>query len=201
MKLNSKQKTILIILIGIIVAVITIGSYRGTKAARYIVSPSDDIIDDYLGSSDESFENNDIFVHIEGAVAKPGVYKLEGEVRIYEAVEAAGGLTEEADTTKINMAVKLADEAFVYIPAKGEEALEGIVTSQLTSAPQEGKININTADGKTLERLKGIGEVLAARIIEYRDTYGPFKNIEDIKNVSGIGESKFNSIKDDITVK
>ncbi|KAB3533109.1 helix-hairpin-helix domain-containing protein [Alkaliphilus serpentinus] len=202
MELNSKHKKVIILLIVIITAAISYNSYRSKSEERVVLSPAEaekevdpPLIEEVMK------ESNYIFVHIEGAVNKPGVYKLEGKVRIYEAVEAAGGLTEEADTTRINMAVMLEDEDFVYVPAKGEEnpPIEISITSEKPS--QEGKININTADSKGLISLNGIGEAIANRIIEYRNVNGPFKSIEEIKNVSGIGESKFNAIKDKITVK
>lgn len=129
--------------------------------------------------------SQDIYVHVEGEVANPGVYKLQQSDLLADAVEAAGGFTPEADSGAINLAAPLRDGEQVHVYKVGE-------------MPQ--KININTAEAWLLQALSGIGETLAQRIVEYRTAKGPFLSIEDLKNVEGIDSSAFDKIKDKITI-
>lgn len=147
-------------------------------------------------------EDKTIMVHISGQVYNPGLVELELGHRLIDAVNLAGGLKKDADIDRINLAKKLVDEEKVYIPKIGEEVPEVIETSVTTTigGKESGKININTCSKEELVSLPGIGDVIANRIIEYRSTT-PFKTIEDIKNVSGIGDKKFEGIKELIIVK
>ena len=161
--------------------------------------------------------NNNIVVYITGCINKPGVYEMKEENRISDLVEKAGGLTKEADTNNINLAYKLQDEMKIYIPSKSDTKNKIEEGSNYQEEPQEyiskgkdnletkenskdstknQKININTASQTELETLPGIGTSTALKIIEYRKEKGKSKNTEDIKNVKGIGESKYNKIKD-----
>lgn len=147
-------------------------------------------------------------VDVEGAVAQPGVVSLPEGSRVFEAVEAAGGALDTADKGRVNLAEKITDGTAIYIPFQGEDQsarTPGISsgTSAVTGASGEaggGLININTADKSTLMQLPGIGEVYAQSIIDYRQSVGAFQKPEDIKNVSGIGDAKFQKLKDRITV-
>ena len=144
-----------------------------------------------------------IVVDVEGAVVNPGVVTLTEGSRVYEAVEAAGGMAESADHGKVNLAEKVSDGMAVYIPFQGEEQsglAPGISSGQTSSSGSGGLININTADKSALMQLPGIGEVYAQSIIDYRQSVGTFQKIEDIKNVSGIGDGRFEKIKDKITI-
>lgn len=138
-----------------------------------------------------------IMVHISGQVYYPGIYELVNGDRVIDIVERAGGLTKSADLDRINLAKKLKDEEKVFIPEIGKEIPSNLDIGVEFSTSD--LININTCSKKDLETLPGIGEVIAGRIIEYREKT-QFKAIEDIRNVSGIGDAKFNSIKDLITV-
>lgn len=134
-----------------------------------------------------------LVVDVAGAVPRPGVYELPGGSRVKDAVEAAGGFLAEADKSTINLAAPLEDGQRLEIPF-----LEG---TQPLGAPraeeaQPELIDINTADVDLLSTLPGIGPTLAQRIVDYRDTYGPFFYIEDIMNVDGIGPDTFENIKD-----
>ena len=142
-------------------------------------------------------------VDVEGAVVQPGVVSLPEGSRVYEAVEAAGGVLDSADNGRVNLAEKIVDGAAIYIPFKGEEQsamAPGISsgTSAAAGTSGGGLININTADKSTLMQLPGIGEVYAQSIIDYRQSVGAFQKPEDIKNVSGIGDAKFSKLKDRI---
>lgn len=145
------------------------------------------------------------FVHISGAVWHPGVYELEEGSRIYQAVEAAGGFLPEADEGYLNLAALIADGMKITVLTKEEaqsagawEADEGGSGQQKETVSE--KVNINTATKDQLMTLTGIGEVRAEDIIAYRQEHGPFRQIEDIMQVSGIKEAAFAKIKDDITV-
>ncbi len=144
-----------------------------------------------------------IFVDIKGAVMYPGVYELQQDQRIKDAVELAGGYTEHADTQRMNHAQKVQDEMVIYIPTKGEQLEDGATTLLTipTGAPKEQKININQADIAILATLPGIGPSKAQSILTYREEHGHFQAIEDLKNVSGIGDKTFEKLKDAITVK
>lgn len=145
-----------------------------------------------------------IVVHITGQVVNNGIVKIEEGARIIDAIEAAGGATAEADLSKINLAYLLEDGMKIYVPnIHDEENLTSITSSSGVSESNKKvlKVNINTATSEELQKLPGIGESIANRIITYRKENGKFKDIEDLKNVSGIGDAKFNNIKSYIFVK
>ena len=151
-----------------------------------------------------------IKVHISGQIANPGVISLDEGSRIIDAINAAGGVTEEADLSKINLAYILADAQKINIPSINEKENVEYITSgsgQTETAASTNNmkevtmININTANETELQRIPGIGESIALKIIAYRKENGKFNTIEDIKKVNGIGTSKYNSIKKYICVK
>lgn len=144
-----------------------------------------------------------IAVHVSGAVRKPDqVFYLEEGCRIIDAIRAAGDALEEADLSQLNLAQVLQDGEKIYVPCKGEELAEedAVHIQDIVENPQNPLTNINLATTIELQELPGIGEAYAKRIVEYREANGNFKAIEDIKNVSGIGDSTFEKIKDSITV-
>ncbi len=151
-------------------------------------------------------EPTTICVFVCGAVANEGVYELENGARVCDAIDAAGGLTEEADTTAINQADYVTDSQKLYFPTtaeveSGEWSAETVATAATSDTTEDdGKININTATAEELQTLTGIGESKAASIVSYRETNGNFSSIEDIKNVSGIGDSLYEQIKNNIKV-
>lgn len=171
-------------------------------------------------------DKNKIVIYIIGEVKQEGVYELDENSRISDAIEKAGGTKENADLSQINLAYKIEDGMRIYIPKKGElvqdkekieDKTQEIVTGKSTditnttsvntnlstnkkSKTDIEKINLNKATQTELETLPGIGPSTAEKIIAYRKENGNFKNIEDIMNVNGIGESKYNKIKDLISV-
>ena len=153
-------------------------------------------------------EKEYIIIHITGEVNNPGVVKIEKGSRVIDAVEKSGGLTNNADQNKINLAYILSDGQKIYIPSiydEDENAFieEGIgqnMAEEFSLNKLKEKININTATQTELETLTGIGPSTALKIINFRKENGNFKNIEELKNVPGIGEAKFNVIKDDICI-
>ena len=135
-----------------------------------------------------------------GAVMNPGVYFLPQGSRVEDALEAAGGPTEEADLVRVNLAKRVYDEEQIYVPRLGEENPPLPPPSGSPGSQAGGKININTATAAELDNLPGIGPVLSQRIVDYRKANGPFAAIEDIKNVQGIGEVTFEEIRESIFV-
>jgi competence protein ComEA len=148
-----------------------------------------------------------ILVHVAGAVREPGVYALLPDDRVLDAVEAAGGLTEDADVDQVNLADHLQDAMRLHIPAQGETALTAptpipaVRSSGVIGVQAGGLVNINSASQAELETLPHIGEALAGRIIAYRQANGPFARSEDIMKVAGIGDKTFADLRDLITAQ
>ena len=150
-------------------------------------------------------KDKSIVVEIKGEVKKPDVYTLNENAIVKELIEAAGGLTENADLNNINRAKKLQNHELVYIANKNDISKESINTNSEPSASisqgiSNNIVNINTATIEQLKTLNGIGDSKAKSIIEYREQSGGFKSIEDIKNVNGIGEKMFEKIKEQIEI-
>lgn len=186
--------------------------FDGTMQVTETDSVADGDADDSLKKEKQVLEPEEIVVHVCGAVCNPGVYSLELESRVIDAVMIAGGMTDDADSEYINLAGKIYDGDKVRIPTKAEaEAMQsaGGQVDFITSSNEKGsglqevsdeKININTADKELLCTLPGIGKTRAESIIAYRKECGGFSIIEDIMNVSGIKENSFQKIKEYITV-
>ena len=137
-------------------------------------------------------------VYICGAVKHPGVYRLHGDARVCDAVDAAGGLSRKADASAVNQARLLTDGEQITIPRKGKKSSTKGRTG--TDDKVSGLVNINQADLAELMTLAGIGEAKAQLIIDYRTENGSFSSIEDIMKISGIKEGIYNRIKDQITI-
>lgn len=153
-------------------------------------------------------EISKIKIHITGEVKNSGIYELDEGSRIFDIIEKAGGITPEADLSKVNLAYQISDGQKIIIPSIKQEASgnyiiensgENVVQEEKDS--KDSKININTASVSELIALPGVGKSTAEKIINYRNQNGKFKNIEDIKNVSGIGESKYNQLSGYIKTK
>lgn len=175
-------------------------------------------------SEDTEKEKTKIKVDIKGSVATPGVYEVDSNSRVIDIINIAGGALDDADTDNINLSKKVQDEAVIIIYSHEEmennkksyeekieycqkdnndACVDEVVTFDNNSDTKEsesGVININNASVEDLMKLSGIGESKAKNIIEYRDSIGGFKDINDIKNVKGIGDSIFDKIKDHITI-
>lgn len=153
-------------------------------------------------------EPQEIFVDVCGAVNQPGVYEMDPDSRVFQAIEAAGGMTEEASGISVNQAQPLSDGQQVYVPTV-QEAEEGSFVSAVpettgtgeSMGTEDGIVNLNTADAETLKTLSGIGDSKAQAILAYREEHGGFSSIEEIMQVPGIKESTFSMIKDKIAVK
>ena len=215
MEFTTKQK---IIIISIIIVLIIVGIY--VYNIRFSEDINENTNENQLNTSfvenilEKDDKNKEIIVHITGAVKKNGIVKLKDGARIYDAIEMAGGSTDDADLSKINLAYVLEDGQKVYIPKIGEINQENAEEEYITfeygnnkniiqdyNKGGNEKVNINTANQTELETLPGIGTATAEKIIDYRNKNGKFSSIEDIQNVKGIGNAKYENIKERICVK
>lgn len=210
METDRKDKLIIALIIGIVIVL----SHNFVSSQE-----SDDLVFENISSSlndqkkakpinnndnKEKIEKSTIKkVHISGEINKPGVYEINDNYRLEDLVNDAGGLKENADINKINLALKLEDQMRIIIPnINDKDNSENNMTTQLISPINENdnkKVDINTADQSELMTLPNIGEKRAEAIIEYRQK-NKFNKIEDIKNVSGIGDKYFEAMKDMIVV-
>jgi competence protein ComEA len=149
-----------------------------------------------------------LVVQVSGAVVSPGLFRLSEGARVDDAIRAAGGPSPEADTTRLNLARKISDGEQIVVPKLGDPTAIPVATAAgraTNTAPRAtptiGIVNINTASEEELDRLPGIGPALAQRIIDYRQTNGPFQKIEDIMRVRGIGQAEFALLKNLIVVQ
>jgi len=153
----------------------------------------------------KEIKNEKILVHVAGEVLNSGVYELESGARVIDALMAAGGATSLANLDLINLAAPISDGEKIYIPSVIEKIKQlnqgSSYTSSAYSGGGSGKININTADTTELQKLSGIGPGKAKSIIDYRNKNGPFRSVDDLLNVSGIGEKTLEKIRDEIVVR
>lgn len=210
--LDSKQKIIFIICIFIMILVIIY--YFFTTIDDNSEIKYDDLIIEENNETSSTVEDiqTSIVVYITGEVISPGIVYLETNSRIQDAIDSADGLTKNADLTNVNLAYVLSDGQKIYIPNKNDDNLsiisdddgDAIIKDNYSSGLSDNnnlEVNINTATQTQLEELPGIGPSTALKIIEYRNKHGKFSSIDDLKNISGIGDSKFNKIKDYIVIK
>ena len=226
MELTNKKKIIITIILIIAVLVMFIiylvtneKSFDEYNFNEIILEEDSKTIETVPSEVENKFQNesqanevNEIVIHITGAVKKEGIVYLREGDRVIDAIKKAGGENKNADLSQVNLAYILSDGQKIYIPTKNENIQDFIVeggiglssiqanNTQNTSTEENSKININKADEKELDNLPGIGPTIAQRIVDYRIENGKFKDKEDIKNVSGIGDSKYEEIKDNITV-
>ena len=202
--------TVILIVMGVGVCIST-SAFSGKKTIAIETSPEMASTDEMKTESSEAVEQLTSFpVYICGEVLNPGVYDLEYAIYLYELIEMAGGLSKDAAVEHIDMVYYIDSPQSIFIPSILPEA-DGMDTSlsddeqRWTPASGTGtssarRVNINRADAVTLASLSGIGEKTAEKIVAYREENGPFATTEDIMNVSGIGQSKYNAIKDEICV-
>lgn len=189
------KKTYIITCLGILILGIFYFSKSTNKNNEY-----EDIYIEENHIIEESKEEIDtIKIHIAGEIINEGIYEINVGSRIDDAIKIAGGIKENADLTNINLAYELSDGEKIYIPSIFDDEIEYNLNSDNTNL--SGKININKANAEELQKISGIGESLANKIISYRKENGKFSNIEELRNVSGIGDKKYESIKEYIVVK
>jgi competence protein ComEA len=176
------------------------------QKSNQLVSKQDSDPTPSENASDKTVEQDngasmDLVIDIKGAVRNPGIYHVHSSDRVIDGIALAGGLTKKADRNKINLAQKVADEMVIYVPVKGDKNVGEIAgqggitgTSQGQSGPEQ-KVNVNTADEQGMQNLPGIGPAKAKAIIQYREEHGPFKSLDELTNVSGIGDKSLEKIK------
>lgn len=210
METDKKDKLIIALIIGIVIVLSHnfVSSQKSDDLVFENISSSlDDKKQTKLINNNDNKEKNEKAtikkIHISGEINKPGVYEINDDYRLEDLVNDAGGLTENADLNKINLALKLEDQMRIIIPnVNDKDNNENNMTSQLISPINQNdnkKVDINTADKSELMILPNIGEKRADAIVEYRQK-NKFNKIEDIKNVSGIGDKYFDAMKDMIVV-
>lgn len=210
MEMLGKRQRIFIIGGAIFVVFIIVFYYfsqlEGSEEFEDVSSVNEAIESDVMANEDM------IIVHITGAVKKEGVVEVRENARINDVIIAAGGLSDEADLSYVNLAYVIEDGQKIYIPSKEDANLSGINEEELVSndagngvikgdeRDAGSLININSASRDKLTEIPGVGDATAEKIVTYREENGKFKNIEDLKNVSGIGDKKFEAIKSYICV-
>jgi len=202
----TKWRIPLLIGLGIVQGLIIIGLvFSNQKSAQ--TENTDEWLLEMQSESESIFqepeEQEPVFwvVDVKGAVTNPGIYEVAKNMRVQNAIDLAGGLLQNAETRHINFAQHVTDQMLLYIPVVGEEIVD-IPYTQPNSPVEEGtsKININTATDLELQALPGIGEKKALQIINYRTENGSFSTIEELMEVSGIGQKTFDALKESITV-
>jgi len=198
--IGDKKTLIKILSVVIILLIALILRIHDGNKADITIESADTAEEQEYSEEENSTAVPVIYVDVGGAVEKPGVYEVTKDTRLFEVIDMAGGLTEDADADHVNRASFIEDGQKIIIPEKGSELpAEPESAGMLTSADTEGLININTATADELKTLSGIGDVMAERIISYRSSTA-FKSKEDIMSVDGIGSKIFEKIKDRITV-
>lgn len=181
----------------------------------YLESESKNSSDSTQMEQSSESQTEKTFVDVKGAVYLPGVYEVTSDMRLIDAIHLAGGFSEKADQKPVNLSLKLTDQMVIFIPEIGEagtaeavqETSAAVLEEKIITVPEDTvstensvKVNINLADAIELQQLSGIGEKKAEQIVNYRQENGSFQTIEDLKNVSGIGEKTFEALKTSITV-
>lgn len=194
-----KYKILFILLVFVLVLPIFACSKKSYFSSNEVSDETKDLSEDKKSNNDIKKSNSDsnrCVVEVSGCVNKPGVYELGSDARIYEAIFAAGGLKDDADLNSLNQAQKVSDGQKIVILSKEEKLL----LENAKTESDDGKININLADEKSLMTLPGVGESKAKAIIKYREANGGFKDKAELKNISGIKDGVYNKIEDSIKV-
>lgn len=171
-------------------------AFSAPTPAQEVVLPAASEVTIPLPSAAEA-EPAAVWVHVDGAVQAPGVHQLSAGARVIDAVNAAGGLQDDADRSRLNLALVLADQQRVWVPRIGEDVPEVVAGGEVPSAAGDsgGLVDVNHADAPALESLPGVGPALAAAIIEHRDRHGGFAVLDDLADVAGIGPAKLEQIR------
>lgn len=196
--LEQRNKLLFIVMLAVLIVAGSLYSFWQKNSISASTSSSEALTKSAPISEEKTSE---IFVYISGAVHNPGVFKASQNARVFDIVAMAGGLTSDADVTKINMAQSVKDGTHLHVAERaivqGNNVAAGLSKSKVGGS---NTININTAEKNELDALPGVGPALAERIIEYRQANGSFKDIDELKKVPGIGSSKFEKMKEKISI-
>ncbi len=201
-------------IVGIVLAVLIVaGSTYSWWQKRNIINSTEILQQNEQAEEFQSAQNKVAVVYISGAVNKPGMYSIDNGTRVLDAINIAGGFTQDADLNKVNVAKQIKDGMHIAVPLIKDKQVANHTSRTGASsnansslAPSNtqikvaDKININTADKSELEQLPGIGPVIADKIIEFRQTNGSFKTLRELEKVSGIGPSKYKQIASHVTL-
>lgn len=201
-RLSIGAGVVLVLLALAIAVLVTALGPRGSSQTLVPDEPAPARAEPTTGSDDsiESDQNApDVFVHIIGAVNNPGLYQLHDGDRAVDAVAAAGGLAADADQAQLNLARFISDGEQIVVPRVGE-APPVSPGGAAGAVGQAGTVNINSADASALEELPGVGPALAVRIVEWREANGPFAAVDDLLNVTGIGQKKLDGMRESIAL-
>lgn len=221
--IEEKGKTVVLFLIPLVVLLLMIVFWQFFQNKPQDVAPAVDVYEELLAEDSEEGEvetirakeekeekeaeekpvPTEIVVDVKGAVEAPGVYTMAANNRIVDAIEKAGGLTEVAEQKAVNLAQVVEDQMVIYVPEVGEEGVDLVHLNQEAVGEEDTStniVNINTAKKEALMTLSGIGSSKADSILSYREENGNFQTIEDIKNVSGIGDATFANLQEFISV-
>lgn len=218
--MNKKKIFVFAIILLICPTILLVKDKLNSKDDIYVLTEESTVSDENknndkkekIEDEKENISNKEITVYVSGEVNKSGVVTLKEGDRLAVAVEKLGGTTKKADLNNINLAIRVKDEEHYIIPKIGEAKQEDLKdvnnTKDIENAEiknentekDSSKININTATLEELDKLPGVGEATANKIISHREENGQFKTIEDIKNVNGIGDKKFENMKELICV-
>jgi competence protein ComEA len=206
--LSKQQRWVIIILVGALLSgtiLLTVRHYssEGNQNVQ-VIDLDNGEMENRAVTEDSRQETPKLYVHVCGQVRKPGVYQLPAGARVFQAVEAAGGATEEAEQSAINLAAHLNDGEQIYLPKKGE-AVRTLRVDKKQKAQSAAKphwpLDLNQATAGQLDFVPGIGPAMAARIIEYREQNGAFASLDDLTHVSGIGEKKLAQFRQYLCVR
>lgn len=195
---SAPEKIGAVALVVLVVAGVGWAAFSSMRAPAFEVH-ADEAVAPSLSEPEAVEVKAQVYVYVTGAVANPGVYSLDEGLRVCDAVEAAGGLTEDADASTVNLARVLSDGEHIALPTKAEVET-ALAQGSAGGAAASSLVNINTADASALETLSGVGSATAQAIISDREQNGPFSTIEDLMRVDGIGEKRFAKLKDSICV-
>ena len=192
---EQARKARLRVRVGAVIVVVLVALGCAVLATALTGSPTPvEIARGELGSGGDAIvvESPSLFVHVTGAVMRPGLFELAEGSRVIDAIAAAGGFTDEANRDQLNLARLLTDGEQFAVPAAGDDVD--------AAAASDGRVNLNTADAAALDTLPRIGPAMAARILAWREANGRFASVDDLRNVAGIGDATFDGLRDLVTI-
>lgn len=191
-----KNKSSLILILAALLALIAFYLFNQQSQSDNLTEEIEfDLINEVVAENEDSNQLEVIVVDVKGEVNRPGIYEVNSDMRVHDVIKLASGLTDDADENQLNLAQKVMDEMIIQVPRKTEEGTDSFMPQ---SSINNDKIKLNQATVEELTTLTGIGPSKAEAIITYRDEMGMFKDVDELLNVSGIGEKTLESIRDDI---
>jgi competence protein ComEA len=201
--MKSKKKVIGSICILVVLAVFLIVGFVINKPKSHKFNEDDIFVEAVSSENVEKADSKVVTVCIKGEVTRPGVYRLKSGSIVEDLIKQAGGYTALANQdSKLNLARKLKDEDYIYVDKKQDlAAVSGGAAAPVSSNAEDGKININSAGLSELDKIPGVGPVTAQKIIDYREKYGAFNSIEDLKKIGGMGDKTIDKFRDKVDIR